>query len=184
MRYQSRMAPVIKRWAAPLTVPVHNAWRGTPGSELRRALGRIGFWIAQPGLDAAYQRHLVALQKSRRAVAEVATSRKRLELQIAQLEQQADQAEDPGHRARDAIHGGSAGQCNTRGQVSEQLADLRHQHADVQASEEQATAVSRRLMAEINAFRTSKEAIKAANAAAEEAARTEPFSSRSRGILG
>jgi hypothetical protein len=32
-----------------LTAPVHSAWRGRPGSEARRMLGKIGFWIAQHG---------------------------------------------------------------------------------------------------------------------------------------
>jgi chromosome segregation ATPase len=168
MRSQSRMAPEIKHWAARLAVPLRDAWRGRPGSEARRTVGKIGFWIAQPGLDAAYQRHLVALQKSRRAVAEVATSRKRLELQIAELERQANQAESP---AAEAGHEGVAGQGNDPGEFREQLAELRRQHADMQVSQDQAAAVSRRLMTEISAFRASKEATKTAYEAAEEAAK-------------
>jgi hypothetical protein len=153
MGYQSRIPPEIGQWAARLTAPVHNAWRGRLGSEVRRTVGTIGFWIAQPGLDAACQRQLEALQCSRRDVADAATSAKRLELQIAELEQQAD--EDGG-----------------LGNTTEQLAELRRQHADWQARLEQATAVSRLLMAEINAFRAGKEATKAAYTAAEEAAKT------------
>src|SRR6185369_11516143 len=40
-------------------------------------------------LDYSYQRQQELLQKVRRGVADVATSRKRVELQVAQLEQQA-----------------------------------------------------------------------------------------------
>ena len=40
-------------------------------------------------LDYSYQKQLELLQKVRRGVADVATSRKRLELQIQQLEQKA-----------------------------------------------------------------------------------------------
>ena len=98
MGLQFRMAPGAEEWAARLTAPVHSAWRGRPGSEARRMLGKIGFWIAQPGLDAACQRQLVALQRSRRDVADVATACKRLELQIVALERQADQPEDPGRK--------------------------------------------------------------------------------------
>jgi hypothetical protein len=58
------------------------------------------------------------------------------------------------------------------GSTAEELAELRRQHADLQAKEEGAAAVSRRLMAEINAFRTGAEATKAAYTAAEEAAKT------------
>lgn len=125
-------------------------------------LGKVGFWIAQPGLDAAYQRQLVALQRSRWDVADVATARKRLELQIAELERQADQPEDPSRKVADE------GQGNT----TEQLAVLRRQEAEFQAEEDRAKAVSRRLMAEISALRTGTEATKAAYRAAEEAART------------
>jgi len=160
--FQFRMAPGVEEWAARLTAPVHSAWRGRPGSEARRVLGKIGFWIAQPGLDAACQRQLVALQRSRRDVADVATACKRLEVQIAELERQASQPEDPGRKVTDE------GQGNT----TEQLAELRCQHANLQAKQERAATVSRRLMAEINAFRTGQEATKAAYTSAEEAART------------
>jgi len=162
MGLQFRMATGVEAWAARLTAPVHSAWRGRPGSEARRMLGKVGFWIAQPGLDAAYQRQLEALQRSRRDVADVATACKRLELQIAALERQADQGEDPGRKVMG----------EGRGSTAEELAELRRQHADLQAKEEGAAAVSRRLMIEINAFRTGAEATKAAYTAAEEAAKT------------
>lgn len=153
MGHQFPIAPEVGRWAARLTAPLHNAWRGRPGSEVRRTLGKIGFWIAQPGLDAACQRQLEALQRSRRDAAGAATSAKRLELQIAGLELQADE---------------KGGQGNAAGQ----LAELRRQYEDLQASQERAVAVSQRLIAEINTFRAAKEATKAAYTAAEEVAKT------------
>ena len=153
MGFQFRIAPEITQLAAWLTAPVHNAWRGRPGSETRRALGKIGFWIAQPGLDAACQRLLEALQRSRRAVADAATAARRLELRIAELERRA---------------GDDGGQGDTTGQ----LAELRRQHAGLQARQERATVLSQRLMAEINAFRSGKEATKSAYTAAEEVAKT------------
>jgi phage shock protein A len=162
MGFQFRMAPRVEQWAARLTAPVHSAWRGRPGSETRRMLGKIGFWIAQPGLDAACQRQLVAMQRSRRHVADVATARKRLELQIAELERQVGQPEDRSRKVPDED------QANPIGQ----LAELRRQHANLQAKEDRAQEVSRRLMTEINAFRTGTEATKAAYMAAEEAAKT------------
>lgn len=64
-------------------------------------LGRIGFWIAQPGLDAACQRQLVALRPASRDLADVARARKRLELRIAELERQAGQPDDPGRKVAD-----------------------------------------------------------------------------------
>ena len=56
-------------------------------------------------LDYSYQRQLDLLSKVRRGVADVATSRKRVELQINQLEQQSDQAPGPG---REGDHGRTA----------------------------------------------------------------------------
>ena len=50
-------------------------------------------------LDYSYQKQLELLQKVRRGVADVATSRKRLELQLAQLQQQADKHEQQGRKA-------------------------------------------------------------------------------------
>jgi len=141
------------QFRARLTAPLHNAWRGRAGTEARRALGKIGFWIAQPGLDAACQRQLEALRRSRRNAAEAATSAKRLELQMAELKHQ---AEDEG------------GQGNT----NVQLAELRRQYEDLQARQERTFAVSQRLMTEINAFRAGRETTRAAYTAAEEAANT------------
>jgi len=163
--YEFRIAPETEQWAARVTAPLNNAWRGRPGSEARRTLGKIGFWIAQPGLDAACQRQLEALQRSRRDVADVATAAKRLELQIAQLERQADEL---ARQAEDGDQGGTSDQSKT----TDRLAEMRRQHADLQARQERATAVSQRLMAEINTFRASKEAAKTAYTAAEEVAKT------------
>src|SRR5262249_11230441 len=149
MGYKIRVVPEIEEWAARLNASVRSTWRGMPASrEASRVLGKIGFWIAQPGLDAAYQQQFAELQRTRRAVADMATSCKRLELQIAELERQADTAQD----------------------VTGQLADLRRQYADMQVREERVTVASRRLMAEINAFKTGKDAAKTAYTAAEEAA--------------
>jgi len=148
MQHQIRMTPEVEKLLARLNAQVHSAWYGSrKASAPRWLLGRIGFWVAGPSLDAAYQRQLVALTRARRAVAGVATSRKRLELQIGELERRAD------------------------GDLTGHLADLRRQYADMQAKEERVTAASRRLAAEIDAFRTGQEATKAAYTSAEEAAK-------------
>lgn len=145
-----------------LTARVQAAWGGRPGREARRTLGKIGFWIAQPGLDAACERQFVALRLSRRDVADAATACKRLGLQIAELERRADRSEGSDRKITEEGQGSTTGQ----------LAELRRQLAHVQAEEDRAQAVSRRLMAEINALRNGAEATKAAYIAAEETART------------
>ena len=50
-------------------------------------------------LDYSYQRQLELLQKVRRGVADVATSRKRVELQINQLEQQSTKLQGQAEKA-------------------------------------------------------------------------------------
>ena len=50
-------------------------------------------------LDYSYQRQLDLLSKVRRGVADVATSRKRVELQIKQLEQQSGKLQDQAQKA-------------------------------------------------------------------------------------
>ncbi len=54
-------------------------------------------------LDYSYQTQLELLQKVRRGVADVATSRKRVELQMNQLQQQTDKLD---RQARDALAAG------------------------------------------------------------------------------
>jgi hypothetical protein len=148
MADQTRMHPKVDRWVAELTSRARRTWRNGPGPEV---LGKVGFWVARPGLDAVDQRHLAILLRVRRTNAAVATSAKRLELRIGELERQADQA---------------------TGNVADALAGLRRDHAEVKAREERVTAASRRLQAEIDAFRQAKNAAKAAYIAAEEAAQS------------
>jgi cytochrome c556 len=126
---------------------------------------------ARPDLDAAYERQLEMLTRVRRAVADVATSRKRLELQAAQLEQQISKLSEQSRKVMEAGHGNLAEEADARrGAAEEQLAELRRKYADMQAEEERITAASQRLQAKVDAFRTRKEAIKAAYTAAEAAA--------------
>src|ERR671918_3211941 len=50
-------------------------------------------------LDYSYQKQLEMLQKVRRGVADVATSRKRVELQATQLQQQSDKLQSQAQQA-------------------------------------------------------------------------------------
>jgi phage shock protein A len=119
-------------------------------------------------LDYSYERQLEMLQKVRRGVADVATSRKRLELQVNQLQQQADKLEGQGRQALAAGREDLAREALTRrSAVQQQLADLQAQHAQLQGEEEKLTLASQRLQAKVDAFRTRKETIKATYTAAE-----------------
>ena len=119
-------------------------------------------------LDYSYQKQLELLQKVRRGVADVATSRKRLELQTQQLQQQSDKLEGQGRQALAAGREDLAREALTRrSALQQQLTDLGTQHAALQAEEEKLTLASQRLQAKVDAFRTKKETIKATYTAAE-----------------
>jgi phage shock protein A len=119
-------------------------------------------------LDYSYTKQLEMLQKVRRGVADVATSRKRLELQMNQLQQQSDKLEGQGRKALAAGREDLAREALTRRSgVQQQLTDLQTQHATLQAEEEKLTTAAQRLQAKVEAFRTRKETIKATYTAAE-----------------
>lgn len=119
-------------------------------------------------LDYSYTKQLELLQKVRRGVADVATSRKRLELQSQQLQQQSEKLDG---QARAALAQGRedlAREALTRkSAVQNQIGDLATQHASLQAEEEKLTLASQRLQAKVDAFRLKKETIKANYTAAE-----------------
>jgi phage shock protein A len=119
-------------------------------------------------LDYSYEKQRELLQKVRRGVADVATSRKRLELQTQQLQQQSDKLESQGRQALASGREDLAREALTRrSALQQQLTDLATQHAALQAEEEKLTLASQRLQAKVDAFRTKKETIKATYTAAE-----------------
>ena len=119
-------------------------------------------------LDYSYQRQLELLTKVRRGVADVATSRKRVELQMNQLQQSSNKLED---QARKALGMGredlARGALERKASAQGQLNDLQAQYAQLQAEEEKLTVASQRLQSKVDAFRTRKETIKATYTAAE-----------------
>lgn len=141
----------------PLVVPLETALR--PPTDP---------WEA---LHQSYQRQLEALTKVRRSVADVATARKRVELQVAQLEQGAERLASQQEKALEAGREDLAGEAGTReAAIREQLADLRYQLTVLTGEEERITIASQRLQAKVDAFRTRKETIRATHTA-EEASR-------------
>ena len=119
-------------------------------------------------LDYSYQRQLEMLQKVRRGVADVATSRKRIELQMNQINQQSGKLEK---QARDALSAGredlAREALQRRSSAQGQLTDLQAQYAQLQGEEEKLTLASQRLQSKVDTFRTRKETIKATYTAAE-----------------
>jgi phage shock protein A len=119
-------------------------------------------------LDYSYQRQLEMLTKVRRGVADVATSRKRVELQMNQLQQQSTKLEDQARKALGMGREDLAREALSRKSSSQsQLNDLQAQYAQLQGEEEKLTVASQRLQQKVDAFRTRKETIKATYTAAE-----------------
>lgn len=183
MGYVIRMAPEVEEWLAAVrdrdpaaadlidqAVAAVRAGGESVGPPLVVPLDDPPL-SARPDLGVSYQRQLETLPRVRRAVAEVATSRKRLELAAGQLEQQIGKLGDQSRHAREMGRDDLAEKVEARrGTAQERLADLRRQYADVQAEEERLTVASQRPQAKVDAFRTRKEAIKAAHTAAQAAA--------------
>ncbi len=119
-------------------------------------------------LDYSYERQLEMLTKVRRGVADVATSRKRLELQLGQLQQTADKLQG---QATQAVHVGRDDLAREalvrRSAVMNQMSDVSTQRDGLVAEEEKLTAAATRLQAKVEAFRTQKETVKATYTAAE-----------------
>lgn len=122
-------------------------------------------------LDLSYEQQLDNLTKVKRAVADVATARKRIEIQADQLKAQGDKLAD---QAKAALAQGNeplAREALTRREaIAGQLKDLDTQHASVVEQEQKLEDTATKLQSEIEAFRTKKETIKATYTAAEASA--------------
>jgi phage shock protein A len=119
-------------------------------------------------LDYSYQKQLELLQKVRRGVADVATSRKRLELQLQQLQKQSSTLEEQGRKALSLGREDLAREALTRRSgIQQQVTDLETQYQALQGEEEKLTLASQRLQSKVDAFRTKKETIKATYTAAQ-----------------
>ena len=119
-------------------------------------------------LDYSYQKQMEMVQQVRRGLADVATSRKRVELQSQQLTTGIDKLQNQAAAAVAAGRDDLAREALTRRSAAQQqLTDLNQQVADLQAQQDKLAAASQRLQAKVEAFRTRKETIKANYTAAE-----------------
>jgi phage shock protein A len=122
-------------------------------------------------LDLSYEQQLENLTKVRRAVADVATARKRVEIQAEQLKAQGDKLAE---QAKAALAQGNeplAREALTRREaIAAQLKDLDTQHSTILEQETKLIDTSQKLQSEVEQFRTKKETIKATYTAAEASA--------------
>lgn len=141
-----------------------------------RLLLLLGFHAGNPpaeaedpreALDRAYARQLELQAKMRRAVADVVTARKRIELQARQLAGSPDQLEQ---EARTELEEGREDLAREallrRAVIRGELGELQRQSSILQAEEGSLVAASRRLELQVQQFRVRREAIKAAYVAA------------------
>ncbi len=119
-------------------------------------------------LEYSYQKQVEQLQNIRRGIAEVVTSKKRLELQASRLQQSANQYDED---ARDAVRANRddlAQEALTRKQgMASQIAALQTQIDDLAREEARLTDLQQKLQAKVESFRTQKEVIKAQYSAAQ-----------------
>jgi phage shock protein A len=119
-------------------------------------------------LDYSYEKQLEMLQKVRRGVADVATSKKRLELQAAKLEQSITKLDGQARTALQQNREDLARVALERKKgIQLQLQDIDEQRAQLQTEQDKLVVAEQRLTAKVEAFRTRKETIKAQYTAAE-----------------
>ena len=119
-------------------------------------------------LDYSYQRQTEMLQKVKRGLLDVATSRKRLEMQGEQLQAKASKLHEQAKKAMELGQEDLAREALTRrAAIEPELEGLKTQHATLQAEEAKLTEASRKLQAHLDALRVRKETIKATYTAAE-----------------
>ena len=122
-------------------------------------------------LDLSYEQQLDNLTKVKRAVADVATAKKRIEIQAEQLKSQGDKLAEQAKAALGQNNEDLAREALTRREaIATQLKDLDVQHQQIDDQLQKLTETAQRLQAEVEAFRTKKETIKATYTAAEASA--------------
>jgi len=119
-------------------------------------------------LDYSYERQMDMLQKMRKAVSDVATSRKRIELQAEQIGKTADKLKNQAAQALEQNREDLAREAlSRRAALATELRELKEQHDQLVGQEQKLTEGLRRLETKIQTFRTRKETLKAQYSAAE-----------------
>src|SRR4051812_43068181 len=119
-------------------------------------------------LDYSYEEQLRQLQNVKRGIADVATAKKRLELQYTGMQQQVDKLDGQAHDAVKAGREDLAREALTRkAAVQSQLEGIMQQGQQLEAQQAKLVEGERALQSKVESFRTQKEVIKAQYSAAE-----------------
>jgi phage shock protein A len=119
-------------------------------------------------LDVSYEKQLQLLQNVKRGVAEVTTSKKRLELQKAKLQMSLDKLDG---QAKEALQAGredlARKALENKASLQAQSVTLDQQIADLNDQQQKLMDAESRLATKVESFRTKKETIKAQYSAAD-----------------
>jgi phage shock protein A len=119
-------------------------------------------------LDYSYEKQLEMLQNVKKGVADIVTSKKRLQMQEATMQQQVVKLDTQARQALAAGKEDLARLALERKQgVQTELQSLDQQIAELEQQQEKLTDSEQKLRAKLEAFRTKKEVIKAQYSAAE-----------------
>jgi phage shock protein A len=119
-------------------------------------------------LDYSYEEQLRQLQNVKRGIADVATAKKRLELQYTSMQQQVDKLDGQAKDALTANREDLAREALTRkAAIQGQLDGIMQQGQQLEAQQQKLEAGEKTLSSKIEAFRSQKEVIKAQYSAAE-----------------
>lgn len=122
-------------------------------------------------LDLSYEQMLQQITKVRQALATIAASRKRIELQEDQLQHSIDHLTDQARQALSQNREDLAKEALARKATAQsEIDDMAPQHQQLQEQEEKLTETLQALQARVNQFRTQKETMKAQYAAAQASA--------------
>jgi phage shock protein A len=119
-------------------------------------------------LEYSYQKQIELLQNVKKGIADVVTSKKRLQLQEEKLQQQVVKLDTQARQALAAGNEELARMALERKNVAQtELQSLDGQVAQLEQQQEQMTASEQKLRSKIEQFRSKKEVIKAQYSAAE-----------------
>lgn len=119
-------------------------------------------------LDASYEKQLEMVQQAKRSVVEIATARRRLQLQAGRYREEAARFEDEARAALRDEREDLARHALERKQIAtRQLRDLEERIAQIEQEERRLALAEQRLSATVESFRTRKELLSARQSAAE-----------------
>src|SRR3954463_5139386 len=119
-------------------------------------------------LDYGYQKQVELLQNVKKGIADVVTSKKRLQMQTEKLQQQVVKLDTQARQALAQGREALARMALERKQLAQtELQSLDTQISQLEQQQQQLTENEQKLRAKIEAFRTKKEVIKAQYSAAE-----------------